>query len=50
MTDQQVWLITGAARGMGINIAKAALAAVYRVIATARSEAKVTQVLASMKR
>jgi NAD(P)-dependent dehydrogenase (short-subunit alcohol dehydrogenase family) len=27
MTDQKVWLITGAGRGMGVDIAKAALAA-----------------------
>ena len=27
MTDKRVWLITGAGRGMGVDIAKAALAA-----------------------
>ena len=30
----KVWFITGAGRGMGVNIAKAALAAEYAVIAT----------------
>jgi NAD(P)-dependent dehydrogenase (short-subunit alcohol dehydrogenase family) len=27
MTDKKVWFITGAGRGMGVDIAKAALAA-----------------------
>jgi NAD(P)-dependent dehydrogenase (short-subunit alcohol dehydrogenase family) len=37
MTDTQVWLITGASRGMGVDFAKAALAAGHRVIATGRT-------------
>jgi NAD(P)-dependent dehydrogenase (short-subunit alcohol dehydrogenase family) len=45
MTDTTVWFITGAARGMGIDIAKAALAAGHSVAATARNEAKVTEAL-----
>ncbi|GAA1852917.1 SDR family oxidoreductase [Myceligenerans crystallogenes] len=45
MTDHKVWLVTGAARGMGVDIAKAALAAGHRVVATARSVQKVTEVL-----
>ncbi len=45
MTDSTVWFITGAARGMGIDIAKAALAAGHSVAATARNEAKVTEAL-----
>ena len=36
MTDQKVWFITGAGRGMGIDLAKAALAAGNAVVATAR--------------
>lgn len=36
MSDKQVWLITGAARGMGTDIARAALAAGHAVVATAR--------------
>lgn len=42
MTDKKVWLITGAGRGLGLNIAKAALAAGHVVIATGRDPAKVT--------
>jgi NAD(P)-dependent dehydrogenase (short-subunit alcohol dehydrogenase family) len=45
VSDTKVYFITGAARGMGIDIAKAALEAGHRVIATARDAAKVTQVL-----
>jgi NAD(P)-dependent dehydrogenase (short-subunit alcohol dehydrogenase family) len=41
----QVWLITGAGRGMGVDIAKAALAAGNKVVATGRSTDKVTQAL-----
>jgi NAD(P)-dependent dehydrogenase (short-subunit alcohol dehydrogenase family) len=40
MTDPKVWFVTGAGRGMGIDIAQAALAAGYRVVATARDAAK----------
>jgi NAD(P)-dependent dehydrogenase (short-subunit alcohol dehydrogenase family) len=37
MTDnKKVWLITGAGRGMGVDFAKAALAAGYQVVATGR--------------
>ncbi|PZE36996.1 SDR family NAD(P)-dependent oxidoreductase [Curtobacterium sp. MCPF17_031] len=42
MTDSTVWFITGAARGMGIDLTRAALAAGHRVVATARDAAKVT--------
>ena len=41
MTDTKVWLITGAGRGMGVDIAQAALAAGHRVVATARDAANV---------
>jgi NAD(P)-dependent dehydrogenase (short-subunit alcohol dehydrogenase family) len=40
-----VWFITGAARGMGIDLAKAALNAGHRVVGTARDAAKVTAAL-----
>ncbi|HEY5847298.1 MAG TPA: SDR family NAD(P)-dependent oxidoreductase [Microlunatus sp.] len=40
-----VWLITGAARGMGVDLARAALQAGHVVVATARDGAKVTAVL-----
>ncbi len=36
MTGKKVWLITGAGRGLGVDIAKAALAAGHSVIATGR--------------
>ncbi len=36
MSSRQVWLITGAARGMGVDFAKAALAAGHAVVATGR--------------
>ncbi len=45
MTDKQVWLITGAGRGMGIDIARAALAAGHAVVGTARNAASVTTAL-----
>ena len=37
MTDKKTWLITGAGRGMGVDIARAALAAGHCVVATGRS-------------
>jgi NAD(P)-dependent dehydrogenase (short-subunit alcohol dehydrogenase family) len=45
MTDDKVWLITGAGRGMGVDIARAALAAGHRVVATARDATRVTAAL-----
>ena len=42
MTDKKVWLITGAGRGLGVDIAKAALAAGHAVVATGRDPEKVT--------
>jgi NAD(P)-dependent dehydrogenase (short-subunit alcohol dehydrogenase family) len=41
MTEKQVWLITGAGRGLGVDIAKAALSAGHAVVATGRDAAKV---------
>ena len=41
MNEKKVWLITGAARGLGLDIAKAVLAAGYAVAATARDAAKI---------
>ena len=37
----KIWLITGAGRGMGVDIAKAALAAGHKVVATGRNTDKV---------
>ena len=45
MIDKQVWFITGAGRGMGVDIAKAALAASHAVVATGRNPAAVTEAL-----
>ena len=45
MTEKQVWLITGAGRGLGIDIAQAALAAGHAVVATARKTQSVTDAL-----
>jgi len=42
MRDPQVWLITGAGRGLGVDIAKAVLAADHLLVATGRDAAKVT--------
>src|SRR5947208_3491809 len=43
MTDKNVWFITGAGRGMGVHIAKAALAAGNAVVATGRNTDTVTK-------
>ncbi len=45
MTDKNVWFITGAGRGMGVSIAKAALAAGNAVVATGRNTDTVTKAL-----
>ncbi len=41
MTHKKVWLITGAGRGLGVDIARAALAAGHAVVATGRDPGKV---------
>jgi NAD(P)-dependent dehydrogenase (short-subunit alcohol dehydrogenase family) len=45
MHNKKVWFITGAGRGMGVDIAQAALAAGYKVAATGRNMDKVTQAI-----
>jgi NAD(P)-dependent dehydrogenase (short-subunit alcohol dehydrogenase family) len=45
MTATKVVLVTGAGRGMGVDIARAALDAGHRVVATARDAEKVTRAL-----
>jgi NAD(P)-dependent dehydrogenase (short-subunit alcohol dehydrogenase family) len=45
MKTNKVWLITGAGRGMGIEIAKAALAAGHKVVATGRNTDKVAKAI-----
>jgi NAD(P)-dependent dehydrogenase (short-subunit alcohol dehydrogenase family) len=43
MSDKKVWFITGAGRGLGVDIVKAALAAGHAVVATARNTESVTK-------
>ncbi len=45
MVSKKVWFITGAGRGLGVDIAKAALAAGHSVVATGRDPKKVTAAL-----
>src|SRR5687768_6887895 len=45
MSNKKVWFITGAGRGMGVDIAKTALASGYKVVATGRNIDKVTQAI-----
>jgi NAD(P)-dependent dehydrogenase (short-subunit alcohol dehydrogenase family) len=45
MGEKKVWLVTGAGRGMGVDIARAALAAGHAVVATARNTGTVTAAL-----
>jgi NAD(P)-dependent dehydrogenase (short-subunit alcohol dehydrogenase family) len=41
MTEKTVWFVTGAGRGMGVDIAQAALAAGHAVVATGRDPERV---------
>jgi NAD(P)-dependent dehydrogenase (short-subunit alcohol dehydrogenase family) len=45
VTDKKIWLITGAGRGMGVDIAKAALAAGNAVVASGRNPERVSAAL-----
>jgi NAD(P)-dependent dehydrogenase (short-subunit alcohol dehydrogenase family) len=45
MSNNNVWVITGAGRGLGAEIAKAALSAGHSVVATGRKPGAVTQAL-----
>jgi NAD(P)-dependent dehydrogenase (short-subunit alcohol dehydrogenase family) len=45
MSEKKVWFITGAGRGLGVDIARAALAAGHAVAATARNAESVTKAL-----
>jgi NAD(P)-dependent dehydrogenase (short-subunit alcohol dehydrogenase family) len=49
MSTKKVWLITGAGRGMGVEIAKAALAAGHGVVATGREPNHVSTALGQSK-
>lgn len=50
MADKKVWFITGAGRGMGVDIAKAALAEGNMVVATARDPEAVTRAVGEADR
>jgi NAD(P)-dependent dehydrogenase (short-subunit alcohol dehydrogenase family) len=45
MATNKVWLITGAGRGLGVDIAKAALAGGHKVVATGRNTDRVAKAL-----
>jgi NAD(P)-dependent dehydrogenase (short-subunit alcohol dehydrogenase family) len=45
MSEKKVWFITGAGRGLGVDIARAALAAGHAVVATARNPDTITAAL-----
>ena len=45
MGDKKVWLVTGAGRGLGVDIARAALAGGHAVIATGRNTEKVSSAI-----
>jgi NAD(P)-dependent dehydrogenase (short-subunit alcohol dehydrogenase family) len=47
---KKVWFITGAGRGMGTDVAKAALAAGNAVVATGRSPEKVAAAVGAARR
>jgi NAD(P)-dependent dehydrogenase (short-subunit alcohol dehydrogenase family) len=44
-TEKKVWLVTGAGRGMGVDIAQAALAAGHAVVATGRNPERVVEAI-----
>jgi NAD(P)-dependent dehydrogenase (short-subunit alcohol dehydrogenase family) len=44
-SEKTVWLVTGAGRGLGVDIAEAALAAGHAVVATARNVESITRAL-----
>src|SRR6059036_148907 len=45
MSNKKIWFITGASRGMGVDFAKAALAAGHAVVASGRDSDRVSKVL-----
>jgi NAD(P)-dependent dehydrogenase (short-subunit alcohol dehydrogenase family) len=49
MSKKQIWFITGAGRGMGVDFAKAALAAGHAVVASGRDSDRVSRALGPSK-
>lgn len=45
MVNNKIWLITGAGRGLGLDIAKAALAVGFKVVATGRNTDRVAKAI-----
>jgi len=45
MSHRKIWFITGAGRGMGVDFAKAALAAGHAVVASGRDTGRVSKAL-----
>jgi NAD(P)-dependent dehydrogenase (short-subunit alcohol dehydrogenase family) len=45
MSSNKVWFITGASRGMGVDFAKAALAAGHKVVASGRDSDRISKAL-----
>ncbi len=45
MSSEKVWFITGAGRGMGVDFAKAALAAGHKVVASGRDTDRISKAL-----
>jgi NAD(P)-dependent dehydrogenase (short-subunit alcohol dehydrogenase family) len=46
--DKKIWFITGAGRGMGVDFARAALAAGHAVVASGRDSGRVTKSLGAL--
>jgi NAD(P)-dependent dehydrogenase (short-subunit alcohol dehydrogenase family) len=49
MTNKSVWLVTGAGRGLGVHIARAALGAGHTVVATGRNPEAVAKAIGAGK-
>src|SRR5882757_271770 len=45
MSNKKIWFITGASRGMGVDFAKAALAAGHAIVASGRDSGRVSKAL-----
>src|SRR3989442_15247529 len=45
MSNKKIWFITGVSRGMGVDFAKAALAAGHAVVASGRNRDRVSKAL-----
>src|SRR5213594_750206 len=49
MSNKKIWFITGASRGMGVDFAKAALAAGHAIVASGRNSDRLSKVLGQSK-